>query len=125
MDAPLSGTISTAALFELVWLALARVLGTPATATLMRRAARAAGMVEPKLQGLEGLAVVRDELEYRYVLPPSWQGDDAESRVALGYLLNEQLLPLLAELAGPVGVRLIERLPELERHGILGKGKVA
>lgn len=106
------------ALFEALWNALASVLGTPATATLLRRAVRGAASSRPDLQGLKGLAVFREELEYRYVLPRSWQQESTEALGALKYLVEEQLAPLLTELTGPIGIRLLERIPELERHGI-------
>ena len=110
---------SAAALFELVWRELAGVLGTSATATLMRRALRGAALRRPDL-GLDRAAVLREELEYRYVLPESWRNGGEASHEALRFLVRDQIIPLLGELTGPVGVRLVERIPELERHGIVG-----
>ena len=113
------GEATTAAVFQTIWNALASVLGTQATATLLRRAARGAAHGRPDLQGLKGFVIIREELEYKYVLPPSWRENHAESWSALRYLVEEQLVPLLTELTGPVGVRLLERIPELRNHGIL------
>lgn len=110
---------SAAVLFELVWRALAGVLGTPATATLVRRAVRGAAQQRPEL-GLDRVLVVREDLEYRYALPDGWRADESSSHEALRFLVREHVIPLLGELTGPVGVRLVERIPELERHGIVG-----
>lgn len=115
------GEATTAALFQIVWNALASILGTPATATLLRRAARGAAHSKPELQGLKGFAILREELEYKYVLPLSWQENNTESRDALRYLVGEQLVPLLTELTGAIGARLLERIPELKQHGIIGE----
>src|ERR1051325_7380679 len=72
--------LSIAALFTLVWDALADVLGTAATATLLRRAARRAA---PRCLELGELAIAREKLEYRYTLPPEWAGGAAGTPLAL------------------------------------------
>ena len=112
---------SAASLFVLIWRKLSTVLGTAATATLMRRAVRAAAIRRPDL-GLDGIIVVREDLEYRYALPDEWRTDASSPRAALAFLVRDQLAPLLAELTGPAGVRLLERIPELRREGIVGEG---
>lgn len=106
---------SAARAFELVWNTLVGVLGTAATATMFRRAARSAGKNRPELVELQGFAVARDGLDYVVELPPSWSGGDAGCLQALGYLVREELCPLLVELTGPVVIGLLERHPELER----------
>ena len=90
-DSPVAARI-----FELVWDTLVDVLGTSATATLFRHAIR--NVRAKGLSGVDmtGFDVIRDRLEYRFVLPPSWESE------------NEQ---------GVVG--LLERQPELQRSGIL------
>jgi hypothetical protein len=104
--------------FALVWTTLVGVLGTAATATMLRRAARAATRKRPDLEDLQGFEIVRERLEYRVVLPPSWNGGCDGCLEALGYLLREELCPLLEELTGPVVVSLLRRQPDLQRHGI-------
>lgn len=112
---------TTVALFDLVWVELVRVLGTPAVAVLVRRAAKRAVQRRPDLD-FAGLDVQHASLEYRYVLPPSWQDDAPQSREALRYLVRHELCPLLAALTGPVVVGLLARIPELRRADIVPEG---
>ena len=118
--APPSGAIagaelSVAALFTLIWESLADVLGTAATATLLRRAAKRA---TPRCAELTELAIDREKLEYRYTLPPAWANAAGRAPVALRELVAE-LRPLLVELTGPVVFRRLERIPELRKRGII------
>src|SRR5260221_10055887 len=69
-----SAELSSAALFALLWDGLADLLGTAASATLLRRAAQRAAPRDPELAELE---IVRENLEYRYTLPSAWS-DPAE-----------------------------------------------
>jgi hypothetical protein len=107
--------LTAAALFKLLWDALADLLGTAATATLVRRATRRAAPHDPELAGL---AIVRESLEYRYALPSTWHDGTAVAHRALHHLV-EELLPLLVELTGPVVVRHLAQIPELRERGIL------
>ena len=107
--------LSIAALFTLLWDALADVVGTAATATLLRRAARRAA---PRCPELAELAISREKLEYRYTLPPAWAGGAEGTPLALRELVAE-LRPLLVELTGPVVIRRLERIPELRKRGII------
>ncbi len=107
--------LSIAALFTLLWEALADVLGTAATATLLRRAARRAAHRYPELAEL---AISREKLEYRYTLPPAWAGGSVGTPLALRQLVAE-LRPLLVELTGMVVVRRLERIPELRERGVI------
>jgi hypothetical protein len=104
-----------AALFTLIWDALADVLGTAATATLLRRAA---GRAAPRCAELTELAIVREKLEYRYTLPSAWADGAGGTPLALRELVAE-LWPLLVELTGPVVVRRLERIPELRERGVI------
>jgi hypothetical protein len=107
--------LPAAALFALVWDALADLLGTAATATLVRRAARRA---TPRCLELAELTVVRNELDYEYEVPAVWQDQAAGTPFALVALV-EELWPLLVELTGAVAVRHLERIPELRAQGVL------
>src|SRR5688572_4495473 len=70
------GDLNPAALFALVWEALAEVLGTAATAAIIRRAAGQAAEVSPELVDV----VIRlENLEYRYTLPHSWSEPDSSA----------------------------------------------
>ena len=111
--------LSLAALFRLVWEALADVLGTAATATLLRRAARAA--VRRRTE-LNELVISCENLEYRYTLPAGWRNGGPPG--ALRELVAE-LRPLLVELTGPVVYRRLERIPALRERGIIPPEKEA
>ena len=111
--------MSSAALFGLLWDALVDLLGTAAAAMILRRAARRAAKGD---SDLAGLAFVRENLEYRYTLPPSWSDSSGEADRALRGLVAE-LLPLLVELTGPVVVSRIAQIPELEMRGIIPRAE--
>jgi hypothetical protein len=106
---------SSADLFTMLWDALADLLGTAAAATLLRRAARRA---EPRNPELGELAIVREKLEYRYTVPPTWKDRTGGTQRALHHLVDE-LLPLLVELTGPVVVRHLAQIPELRERGLV------
>ena len=63
------GDLDTAALFAIVWDAIAEVLGTAATAAIVRRAAGRAATDSPELVDV---VIRREKLEYRYTLPHAW-----------------------------------------------------
>jgi hypothetical protein len=104
-----------AALFAVLWGALADLLGTAAAATLLRRAVQRASKQHPELSDL---AIVRESLEYRYALPSSWKDGTGGTRHAFGHLVAE-LLPLLEELTGPLVIRHLAKIAELREHGII------
>jgi len=61
--------VSAAELFELLWETLADVLGTAATATLLRRSIKQAAA---RTAWTEPVIVARDGLDYTYRLPEAW-----------------------------------------------------
>ena len=63
------GDLDAAALFAIVWDAIAEVLGTAATAAIVRRAA---GRAAPESPELVDVVIRRETLEYRYTLPHAW-----------------------------------------------------
>jgi hypothetical protein len=105
---------SSATLFALLWGALADLLGTAAAATLLRRAALRAAPRNPELAEL---GIVRDNLEYKYTIPASWNDGTKSTQHALRHLIAE-LLPLLVELTGPIVVTRLAQIPELRACGI-------
>ena len=100
----LSGT----ALFKMIWDGLVDVLGTAATATIVRRASR---LAQPRSPELGELAIERVDQEYRYVVPRSF--DRADGPPAPLRDLLDELRPLLSELTGQVVLRGLERVPQL------------
>ena len=115
------GDLTPAALFALVWEALAEVLGTAATAAIIRRAA---GRAAPASPALIDVVIRRENLEYRYTLPHAWsQADNAampgeRTPVALQELIAE-IGRVLVELTGTVFVGRLEQIPELRARGLL------
>lgn len=106
---------TAAGLFQLLWENLADVLGAAATAALVRRSAK---RVANRLPGRESVTIAREGFTYRYTLPARWNQHDREPLMALRDLVQE-LLPILAELTGPVVVRRIEAFAEFRRCGLL------
>ena len=101
-------------LFAILWDALADLLGTAATATLLKRAARRAAARSPELAALvirrEGLACV-------YSCPSEWSRGLAGTSPALRELVAD-LRPLLVEMTGQVVVQHLEQIPELRERGL-------
>lgn len=106
--------LSGAALFSLIWEAIADLLGTATTAVLVRRAVRRGIGASPELAELE---ISVRALEYHCAVPASW-GEAGATPLGLKTLVGE-LVPLLLELTGPIVVRRLERIPELRGRGLL------
>jgi len=103
--------LSGAALFAILWAELVDLVGTAATAVLMRRALRRALVHSIHSRELRQLSIGRFDEEFRYVLPPSFN-QAMGPPPALRHLADE-LRPLLEELTGEVAFRHLERVPEL------------
>jgi hypothetical protein len=102
--------LSGAALFAVLWGALADLLGPAATAALLRRAVQRA---LPASEELRGLRIERIDAEFGYAVPASFQhtiGPPAALRA-----LTDALRPLLEEQTGGVALRHLETVPELRR----------
>jgi hypothetical protein len=106
---------TAAALFAVLWNLLAEVLGTAATAAIVRRAAQRAA---PGNADLADLVIVRDDLQYRYTLPGAWSQPAERGKVPLRALAAE-IGRLLLDLTGTVVIRLLEQNPELRAGGIV------
>ena len=102
--------ISVAALFTILWDALADLLGTAAAATLLRRAAMRALSRSPELAGL---AIKRDGLAFR------WNHPSTGVPPALRELVTE-LRPLLIEMTGQIVIQHLEQILELRERGLFG-----
>jgi hypothetical protein len=113
--------LSAAALFTIVWDALAEVLGTAAVAAIVRRAAGRAAADSPELVDL---VVLREKLDYRFTLPPGWSENTECLPPALTALFAE-LARLLVELTGTIVIRRLEQIPQLRAHGLVWRGKEA
>jgi hypothetical protein len=105
----------SAELFDLLWESLADVLGTAATATVMRRAVKAAAS---RISWSESVTVARRGLDYEYGLPEAWKQPGDEAALSALRIVADELRVLLVELTGPVVVRRLGRLALLREHGI-------
>jgi hypothetical protein len=105
---------SAEVLFSSLWGELTDIIGTAATATLLRRAARRAADDEP---GLRDLVISKRGLDYHHELPERWRSNDADAVRAVE-VLAQHLRPLLAELTGRVVLVRLEHHQHHRRKGL-------
>ena len=106
---------SAAELFDLLWESLVDVLGTAATATLLRRALKKAAS---QTSWSEPVIVTRNGLEYQYRLPETWKQSGREEAVGALRVVAAELRVLLVELTGAVVVARLGRLAAFRKSGI-------
>jgi hypothetical protein len=109
------GATSAAELFDLLWGSLADMLGTAATATLLRRAIKQAAS---QTSWSEPVVVIRRGLDYEYRLPETWRQPGDEEALSALRVVAAELRRLLIELTGPVVVRRLGRLASFRKLGI-------
>jgi hypothetical protein len=109
-DAP-----SPADLFDLLWESLADVLGTAATATLLRRAIKRAAS---HTWESEPVVVAKNGLDYEYRLPETWKQPGNEEALGVLRVVAAELRVLLIELTGAVVIRRLGRLAPFRERGI-------
>ena len=110
---------AAAELFQRLWDEVVDLVGTAATAALVRRALKRASAKEPELAAL---VLQREGLEYAWVLPAAWH--DPERRDAVDHLrrlVRDDLHPLFRELTGPVIARRLAMAPDLVEAGLAGE----
>lgn len=106
---------SAAELFDLLWESLADVLGTAATATLLRRSIKRASS---QTSWSEPVIVARNGPDYEYRLPETWRQPGNEEALSALRVVATELRRLLIELTGPVVVRRLVRLASFRKLGI-------
>jgi hypothetical protein len=119
-DPPPRPRAAAAELFQRLWDEVADLVGTAATAALVRRALKRASAKEPELAAL---VLRREGLGYGWVLPAAWH--DAERRDAVEHLrrlVHDDLHPLFRDLTGPVIARRLAQAPDLVEAGLAGEG---
>jgi len=94
---------------------MADILGTGATATLLRRAIQKAAESRPELKELH---IRKEMLEYAFTVPDSWNEPQSAAMDALRDVARE-LRPVLAELTGRVVLRQLGKLELLRQHHIM------
>jgi hypothetical protein len=97
---------TAAASFQLLWENLSDLIGTSATATLVRRAAKHAAASDPSLGAL---VIKKPAFDYEYIVPQHWSDDGADEL----RLLIHSLQPLLVELTGLIVIQRLRSVPEL------------
>jgi len=98
-------------IFDVLWGALVELLGSPATATLLRRSARRRLGDFPELVEL---AITRKDFEYTYAVPADWKHANERSNAALQALVQD-LCCLLLELTGPVVLHRLKTSAQLAK----------
>ena len=98
-------------IFDVLWTALVEILGSPATATLLRRSAKRRLGDFPELVEL---AITRQGFEYTYAVPADWKHANERSNAALQALVQD-LCCLLLELTGPVVLRRLKTSSQLAK----------
>ena len=106
---------SAAELFDLLWESLPHVLGTAASATLLRRAIKQAAS---QASWSEPVVVTKNGLDYEYRLPETWKRPGNEEAIGALRAVAAELRVLLVELTGPVVVRRLARLAPFRKRGI-------
>ena len=104
-----------AELFDLLWETLADVLGTAATATLLRRAIK---QTAARTAWSEPVIVARNGLDYTYRLPEAWKQPANDEAVDVLRIVAGELRVILIELTGPVVVARLGQLAALRKWGI-------
>ena len=99
-------------LFDLLWERLAELLGTAATATLVRRATKRAAAEAPTV------IVNHNTLNYEYKVPESWRRAAETNALRALRDLAKELGVLLTRLTGPVVVEQLEREPRFRQSGV-------
>jgi hypothetical protein len=99
--------------FEVLWRALADVLGPTATAALMQRSVKRASASEPELSHV---VIAREQFVYTYTLPASWK--QTAPTPGLRQVVR-QLWPLLSELTGSVVIQRLRQDATLQRCGVI------
>ena len=106
---------TAAELFDLLWENLAQLLGTAATATLVRRAMKRLAAEAP---AHPMVSVTRNTVTYEYEVPESWRraADPEALRVLRAFA--KELGVLLTRLTGSVVVERLEREPRFREGGV-------
>jgi hypothetical protein len=104
-DAELGVGATAAAILEAVWESIAEILGTAATATLIRRAAERGASRTPNLRNIE---ISRNNLVRYYRVPDSWRDPREPNAAEEVETLLSELRPILIKLTGQVVVRRID-----------------
>jgi len=102
-------------LFDLLWESLAELLGTAATATLVRRATKRVAAEAP---ASPMVSVTRNTVTYEYEVPESWRRAADPDALRVLRAFARELGVLLIRLTGSVVVERLEREPRFRESGV-------
>ena len=109
---------AAAELFQRLWDELSDLVGTAATAAVLRRALKRASAKQP---ALAAVVLRREGLEYAWGLPSAWHDPARRDAVEhLRRLVRDELHPIFRELTGLVIARRLAQVPELVEAGLAG-----
>ncbi len=109
---------AAAELFQRLWDELSDLVGTAATAAVLRRALKRASARQP---ALAAVVLRREGLEYAWGLPSAWHDPARRDAVEhLRRLVRDELHPIFRELTGLVIARRLAQVPELVEAGLAG-----
>ena len=118
-EPPPGQTGAAAELFQRLWDEVTDLVGTAATAALLRRALKRASV---KHAELAGVVLRREGLTYAWVLPAAWHDPARRDAVELlKQLVRDDLHPLFRELTGLVIQRRLAQSSELVEAGLAGE----
>ena len=110
---------AAAELFQRLWDEVVDLVGTAATAALVRRALKRASAKRPELAAID---LRREGLEYAWVFPAAWHDPARRDAVEhLRRLVRDHLHPLFRELTGAVIARRLAMAPDLVEAGLAGE----
>lgn len=108
-DDPAKTRPTAAVTFRALWDGLSDMMGSSATATLLRRAAKHAAQRHPDLHQL---VITRPTFEYEYIVPDAWETLPCSTE---GFRsLVGALKPLLVELTGGIAINRLRTIPGIE-----------
>lgn len=118
-EPPSRRSAPAAELFQRLWDEVADLVGSVATAALLRRALKRASARQPELAAI---VLRREGLGYAWVLPAAWHEPGRRDAVEqLRRLVRDDLHPLFRELTGLVIARRLAQAPELVEAGLAGE----
>jgi hypothetical protein len=103
------GAPRPSALFALLWQTLSNLIGTPATATLLRRGLKRAAQRRPVLAAVD---ITRAEHDYVFTLPQDWEGGEEEAAREDLRALFVELHALARQFTGSVIIRRLKAVKE-------------
>ncbi|MFN0070840.1 MAG: hypothetical protein ACKVVP_05050 [Chloroflexota bacterium] len=104
--------------FDALWMELSDLLGTAATAALLRRSCGRAARKNPSIEPIE---IRREGLAYTYQLPDAWRDPAHPRGLQTLKAIVVELCPLLTDLTDQVVIRRLRAAPLLAESGLFSE----